>query len=75
MLYMFDVKIFFIYFFFNGRLLKMVTVGPRNNKHLFKKSVVLIASIIVLRKLGEDSKTLYRKVGETSTKLITFLFK
>ena len=48
----------------------MGKVDPRNVKYLFNKAVVLFTSRIVLRKLGEDSKALYRKVGETSSKLI-----
>ena len=48
----------------------MGTIDPRNVKYLSNKAVVLFTSRIVLRQLGEDSKTLYRKVGETATKLI-----
>ena len=46
----------------------MRTVDPRNIKYLLNKAVVLFTSITVLRKLCEESKAFYRKVGETSTK-------
>ena len=47
----------------------MGTVDPETLS-IFLKVVVLFNYIRILRKLGEDSKTLYSIVGGTSTKII-----
>ena len=48
----------------------MGTVDLRNVKYLFIRTVVLFTSRRLLRKLDNDSKALYRKIGIISTKLI-----